>query len=579
MRSDSLQSILDMSDELPFCVLVISVKDAPGRILHANDAMVRLAGCASFEELLAFTGGDPRALILREGGRGLPADPSDRQSAEPSRGAVFLSHRSYQVLSKDGGRHDVVSSETCVDDAQCGSACVLFLSVLDDGADNLTVDPVSGLHTRQYLMRYYDCLCASRDTAGHEGTCSVCYLHISRFKDFNEAWGHEAGDALLRDLGALMTDVFQTESCARLYADQFCVLFRGDDVRERCAEAHERALRLRDEFAVHVEIGVYRVGDEPVAAAAAMDRAKVACDAIRGDGRRFYNEYSEELAEALRLDAYIVENVDRAIREGHVEVWYQPVIRTMTGDISGFEALARWRDPTYGMLSPGRFIPVLEARRLAYKIDCHVIDRTCAAISALRATGADVVPVSVNLSRADFGLIDSVAFLASCIAKYQIPPDLIAVEITETAAMQDPAVVADAIDRFREAGHAVLMDDFGSAYSSLNALRMFHFDEIKLDRAFMETFDQRARDLVESIVSMVKKLGMHTLAEGVETEVQAAFLRSIGCERIQGYYYGRPQSRESIADWAATSRRRFERRDERLLHGQAGLANIVPSKR
>lgn len=567
---------MQSADQLPFSVLIIAVLDDPGSIVYANGAFLDMAGCDSLDELRSYTGNDYRALISRESWYELPDEPP----AESCGGAADLGHRFYQIISRTGARHNVVDSCRYMDDPQYGKVYALYISPVDETADVSIFDYVSGLHNRTYLMqRYKNLMNLQSEGECCQGRCSVCYLQIVRFRDYNEAYGQEAGNELLRDLGILMTGVFQTESCARLYADQFAVFYCGDDVEERCRELHERALSLRDVFDVRVEVGIYTVGAEEVSAAVALDRAKVACDEIRGDGHRFLSVYSEELAEELRLDAYIVAHIDDAIENGHLEVWYQPVVRTMTEEISSFEALARWNDPEYGMISPSRFIPVLEDKRLVWKVDRFVVEHACSSIAAWTALGHEPVPISINISRVDFSSNDPVSIIASCVESCGIAADLISIEITETSAMRDPVAVAEAVKRFREAGHKVLMDDFGSAYSSLNALRMFDFNEIKLDMAFMEGFDEKAREVVSAIVAMAKELGMHTLAEGVETRSQVSFLRSIGCEHIQGYYYGRPQPAGWLARWMELSHIRLEQRADRLLHDQAGLSSIEPSRR
>lgn len=575
MPNNSVQLIIESADQLPFSVLIISAQDNPGSIVFANAAFLRLAQCASLEQLRAFAGNDYRALISRESWYELPDDPP----AGASGGTVDLGHRYYQVVSKTGARRNVVDSSMFMDDERYGKVYAIYISVLDESADVLIFDPISGLHNRTYLMRrYHDLMALQSEGECCRWRCSVCYLQIVRFRDFNEAYGQDAGNALLHDLGSLMTSVFQTESCARLYADQFAVFYCGDDVEDRCRELHERALNLREEYTVRVEAGIYTVGSEEVTAAVALDRAKVACDVVGGDGCRFVNVYSEELAEELRLDAYIVEHIDSAIENGQLEVWYQPVIRTMTEEVSSFEALVRWNAPEYGMIFPSRFIPVLEEKRLVYKVDRFVVEHACSSIATWIGLGHEAVPISINISRVDFASDDPVSIITSCVESHGIASDLISIEITETAAMGDPVAVAEAVRRFREAGHEVLMDDFGSAYSSLNALRMFEFNEIKLDMAFMKDFDEKTREVVAAIVTMAKELGMHTLTEGVETKAQASFLRSIGCEHIQGFYYGRPQPARRLARWMELSHIQLEPRAERNLHDQAGLVQLAPSR-
>lgn len=574
MATDSVRSIVDIADQLPFHVLIVSVDRDPDRIIYANRSLLDLMECASLDELIEATHGSYHAMLSRAGWHDLPAGPHEPAVGEPA----DVGHRYYQLVSRSGRRHDVIDSRTLIDDAELGKAYAFYISAFDVAADTLIFDSTSGLHNRKYLIERYEGLGEGQGLGEGRGSLCVCYLQMLRFRDYNAAYGQEEGDILLHDLGMLVTETFQTDSCARLYADHFAVFYDGEDVEARCRELHDRALRLREDFAVHLNIGVYRPGDEQVSAATAIDRAKVACDETQRDEHVFLNLYSDALAERLRLDAYILENVDQAMQEGWLEVWYQPIMRAMTEEVSGFEALARWNDPAHGMIAPGRFIPVLESRGLASKVDSYVAEQACRAISAWVGAGHRGVPISVNLSRADFISSDPVSMIASCVRRHDVPADLLWIEVTETTAMQSPEVIAKAIDQFHEAGHKVLMDDFGSAYSSLNALGMFDFDELKIDTSFIQNFDDKAREVVTSIIGMAKELGIHTLAEGIETEEQATYLRSVGCEHIQGFYYGRPQPLAQLEEWVAVSHLRLEGPEERELYDLAGFAPISPSK-
>lgn len=232
------------------------------------------------------------------------------------------------------------------------------------------------------------------------------------------------------------------------------------------------------------------------------------------------------------LEQYILDHLDEAIARGYIHVYVQPVVRTLTRQVCGMEALARWQDPVHGLLMPGIFIDVLEKHRRIHKLDLYMVRKIC---EHYRYSGnrADV-PVSVNLSRLDYELCDIFFEVESEVRANKVPRSHLCIEITESALSENEDLMRDYIDRFRKAGYAVWMDDFGSGYSSLNVLKDFELDELKIDMRFLSDFHNRSKMILASIIQMAKHINIQTLAEGVETEEQFAFLRNIGCEKVQG---------------------------------------------
>ena len=243
---------------------------------------------------------------------------------------------------------------------------------------------------------------------------------------------------------------------------------------------------------------------------------------------------------------YIVRHIDQAIEEGWVKAYFQPIVRSATGEVCEFETLARWIDPDYGFVSPAVFIDALEEARLIHKLDEHVVRLACEEWHSLDSSSEWRVPISVNLSRLDFELTDAFQMVDDLARTYEVPRQMLHVEVTESALTQSSVLLAREIERFRAAGYQVWLDDFGSGYSSLNALKDFHFDVVKIDMGFLRDFDLKpeSRVIISSVVNMIKQLGMQSLIEGVETPEQFAFLRGIGCELLQGYLIGRPSPSE-----------------------------------
>lgn len=248
------------------------------------------------------------------------------------------------------------------------------------------------------------------------------------------------------------------------------------------------------------------------------------------------------------LTNYVIDNIDVAIKKGWIQVYYQPVIRTLTGQLCGAESLARWIDPEVGFLAPDQFISALEDSRQIQKLDCFIVDTVCRHISERMSEGLPTVPVSVNFSRLDFETTDMLKVVEYAVDRYDIPRDSIHIEITESMIASDAELMEKVIEDFRGAGYEVWMDDFGSGYSSLTLLKDYQFDTMKLDMGFLRTFTDRSRAIITSTVTMAKDIGILTLAEGVETREQVDFLMSVGCGKLQGYYYGKPMPIDAFFD-------------------------------
>ena len=252
------------------------------------------------------------------------------------------------------------------------------------------------------------------------------------------------------------------------------------------------------------------------------------------------------------LEEFILQNFDQAIERREIQPFYQPVVRTSSRRLCSFEALARWISPEFGVIYPDEFIPVLEKADLIHQLDCSILRQVCEGIRSSIARGETPIPVSVNLSRLDFVLCDIFTIANDIVTEYQIPHGEIYFEITESVMAEQKELLTGIVNRFRAAGYQIWMDDFGSAYSSLNVLKDFIFDELKIDMSFLRPFTLRSRRIVTSVVRMAKLIDIHTLCEGVETEEQFVYLRDIGCEKVQGYYFGKPLPfHEAIANLRA----------------------------
>lgn len=250
---------------------------------------------------------------------------------------------------------------------------------------------------------------------------------------------------------------------------------------------------------------------------------------------------------SLRMNMYVLEHIDEAVEEGWIQPYFQPCVDVHSGSVFQYEALARWEDPAFGLLTPDKFIPPLEDAFMVYKVDYAVLEQTCRVLKKKLEEGEQPVPFSFNISRADLEVCDVVRDVAAIADRWEIPHSYIHVEITESAVNTNRRLLNRTIEGLHKEGFEVWMDDFGTGYSSLNALREMPFDVVKVDLAFMKDYDFKSERIVEFIASMNQTLGMRTLVEGVETEEQYNSLRQIGCDLAQGYLFGKPASAQAVS--------------------------------
>ena len=370
------------------------------------------------------------------------------------------------------------------------------------------------------------------------------YFDVENFKSFNQRYSFQQGNRFLRYMADLLRESFTGDLIARFNDDHFVVATVIENPGGQIQFIHDRIHVYDPQLPMEVKAGIYRPSEDVMDIALIIDRAKIACNSIKSTYDLVWAIFDPAMEDELNFRNHIIRSFQEARDAGYIEVFYQPEIRTMTREICGLEALARWRDPVYGMISPGVFVPVLEDAHLSPQLDLYIIELVCRHIVQMRSDMPDwnLLRVSVNLSRADFRLMDMVQAVEDVRLRYDVPRQMLNIEVTEGALNHDEAFLQGEIARFRKAGYEVWMDDFGSGYSSLNNVKDYVFDVLKIDMNFLRSFDTNPKSavVIRSIVNLAKELGMHTLAEGVETEEQFAFLQEIGCEKVQGYLFSPP---------------------------------------
>ena len=390
-------------------------------------------------------------------------------------------------------------------------------------------DPLTGLLGMRLFFRKALMVARRENPKGRLSLYCPTYFNLTNFRLYNSLYGLAAGDHCLKYIASVLQQSFPDALISHLSADGFAVLAMKKDLFQTIEVVCSRVNAYINNSNIVLKAGVCLVEEDDIYIVRhTFDMAKIACDTIKTDATRCWAVYTRDMGEALEKRAFVLGNFNAALEKGHIKVYYQPVVRTMTGKICGVEALARWEDPVYGRLMPNVFIPVLEQARLIHKLDCYVLNQVAKQLHYRLANKQPVLPVSINLSRHDFNLMDPFRMVENVISRYDLQRDYIRIEVTETALVKEKHNLIQTLRQFQRSGYQVWLDDFGSAYSSLNVLHNYHFDELKIDRAFLRNFNEKSRRIL-----MAKELGVHTLAEGAETKAQVDFLKA-----IEGYYWG-----------------------------------------
>ncbi|MFZ2033148.1 MAG: EAL domain-containing protein [Candidatus Dormiibacterota bacterium] len=406
-------------------------------------------------------------------------------------------------------------------------------------------DSLTGLANRDWFAQQLD---AATSAPGHQRVNSVLYVDVDDFKRINDTLGHQAGDAFLVAVAErLVAAVRPSDAVARLGGDEYAVLLDGIDAAEAVATAERLLVSVQQplvlggqEVAPRVSIGIAsaagRVGSQTMLADAdlAMYFAK---RSGKAQCQVFAPEMRTELLERLQLG----EDLRVAIDAGGITVHYQPVVALDTGMIVGAEALARWRHPTRGWIGPTVFIALAEELNLVERIDAGVLREACTQGRRWTDAGLPVMRLAVNLSGSNLARADLVASVARILEETGFAAANLEIELTEGVVIAESDAVLSTLNDLKALGLRLAIDDFGTGYSALSRLRSLPFDTLKVDKVFVdELADANAGStLAESILDMARVLRLKVVAEGVETSLQADFLRSRGCDFAQGYLFSR----------------------------------------
>ena len=410
-------------------------------------------------------------------------------------------------------------------------------------SNRFTTDPLTGLVTRKELWRVVD----ERKAKDGREYCMIV-TDIQHFHIFNKWYGREKGDSLLAAMGQFFRKLEEETGAVTGYmgGDNFCTIFSDNEsTRNRLIDGVNELLTGFEGADGFTPIfGGYRTADTHMFAAEAYDNcvSVISRNIESAGGKLFWFDSSIEAQINEELD--LMPRIQKAIEKGNVFFYLQPKCEIHSGRIIGSEALVRWYDEEQGsMVSPGKFIPILERNGYIAELDCYIWDRVCSTIAGWKSRGIPILPVSVNVSRVDIFKLDVVDIFSSLIKKYNIPADFIEIEITESAYIENEAIIHNVEHGLKEAGFRILIDDFGSGYSSLNMLKDSEVDVLKLDMRFLKLDEhnlKKGENIIASVIEMAGRLNLRTIAEGVETNAQRIILEDMGCDSVQGYYFYKP---------------------------------------
>lgn len=406
----------------------------------------------------------------------------------------------------------------------------------------IEIDELTGLYNRAAFYRKAAEMIQENPEVQY---CIIC-LDISCFKVINDLFHTETGNLILRTAADYFKKKInpQIGVSSRIEADHFALCVPQDtlDMERLIKEIDTTIQSLGISHNILFFAGVYPVTDMSVPVDQMCDRASMALNKIKGNYVRRYNFYDVGMRDRMLKEQMIVRDMEFALKDNQFTIFLQPIFRPETNEIVSAEALVRWFHPDSGMISPGYFIPVFERNGFIVKLDRFVWEAVCKFLRSRLDAGKKIVPISVNVSRLNFYSLDLLIFMLNLIKKYDLEPWMLKLEVTESAYTDNPQQLINIINQFKENGFPILMDDFGSGYSSLNMLKNIQIDVLKVDMAFVREIEQseRARTILLMIIGLAKELGMGVVTEGVETQTQLDYITDMGSVDIQGYYFSKP---------------------------------------
>ena len=393
-----------------------------------------------------------------------------------------------------------------------------------------------------------------------EGKFVLGIWDVRHFKMINSSFGVAVGDMVLQRIGEIIKVLVKDKGIAsRLIGDKFAFCLPEDMITEKWLRDNAEIIMVNGQGAYKFEsqFGLCHLLYNGESIHVFLDRCMIALRSNSEASGDAFAWYTPEMAEKLKEEQELLREADVAFEKGQFVPYLQPVYSVASGKIIAAEALARWIHPQKGIIPPDKFIPLFERHGMIFRLDLCIWNQVGAMLAEQREMGEHCVPISINVSRVDFLNPFLVEELDRIIKRYNLRPSQLRIEVTESSYAEEPQKIIKLVTVLREKGFGILLDDFGSGYSSLNVLKDIPVDILKIDMKFMDEFEkaERAGNIVANIVRMAHEIDLKVVAEGVETEGQARFLREMGCEYIQGYFYAKPQTQKAFLELLQSGKR------------------------
>ncbi len=427
-------------------------------------------------------------------------------------------------------------------------------TIMEDDADSLDkdslyrmafIDPITGHYNWNHLVPYLEmpCDCGIKDYA-------FAHFDVKQFRIINEVYGHIAANKVLSRIVKAMNDADFVYASARCHNDNFAMMIKDmppEETVRKLEEFFEGLSRLEEDvnYKIYYRCGVVPMQRSVLSGNRVADAGKLAQALGTSPDRTDVILYNDSMHDDIMWSNYIKAYLDTAIEKDEFLVYLQPKFDINSERIKGAEALVRWDYKGRGILSPARFVPFFEKDGSIGKVDDIVLTKVCMALKKWKEEGKPLYPVSVNLSRSRLYSPNLIGHLMQIVDAYGVDHEMIDFELTESATYDDTDHLISVLDELRKRSFRISMDDFGTGYSSLSLLTRMPLDTLKIDKSFVDKLgsgeeDEKDVAVVRHIIALAKELGFSVLAEGAEAENQVCRLKELGCEIIQGYYYGRP---------------------------------------